>query len=107
MGRGLRSARKGLKYPRCPRLKLTLGLYKLIANKGLGKHTNRAPESSGALLKPFVVYLAKLLFAFVGFFEFAYIQFFHTKHNRANPISFGSIWITHHDVQAFWHNLPR
>ncbi len=54
------------------------------------------------------IYLVKLLFAFVGFFEFAYIQFaLHTKHSSANPISFSSVWITHHDVQAFRHNLPR
>jgi len=53
------------------------------------------------------IYLVKLVFAFVGFFEFAYIQFIHTQHSSANPIGFNSVWITHHDVQAFRHNLPR
>ena len=47
---------------------------------------------------PIVVAIAKFLFASVGFFEFAHIQFIHTKHSSANPISFSSVWITHHDV---------
>jgi len=43
--------------------------------------------------------LVKLFFAFVGFFEFAYIQFtLHTQHSSAHPISFSRVWITHHDV---------
>jgi hypothetical protein len=50
----------------------------------------------------------KNLFAFVGFFEFAYIQFArHAKHRRANPIRFSRVGIAHHDVQAFRHDLPR
>lgn len=43
-------------------------------------------------------YFIKLYCVIISFFKLAYIQFIHTKHSSANPISFSSVWITHHDV---------
>jgi len=43
-------------------------------------------------------YFIKLFCVIISFFKLAYIQFTHTKHSSANPISFSSVWITHHDV---------
>lgn len=74
-----------------------------------GKRENRTGQYGESREEAGAIQMAKRvhLFAFVGFFEFAYLQFtLHTKHSSAHPISFSRVWITHHDVQAFRHNLP-